>query len=36
VAADWHSSSRSLKDRTRRLVAKGHQLMNGGYLDLLH
>jgi hypothetical protein len=36
VAIDWHSSSRSLKDRTRRLVAKGHQLMNGGYLDLLH
>ena len=36
VAADWHSSSRSLKDLTRRLVAKGHQLMKGGYLDLLH
>ncbi|MCC6775984.1 MAG: DUF2285 domain-containing protein [Hyphomicrobiales bacterium] len=35
VAADWHSSSRSLKDRTRRLVAKGRQLMNGGYLELL-
>jgi len=24
-----------LKERTRRLVAKGHALMNGGYRDLL-
>jgi hypothetical protein len=35
VAEDWNGASRSLKDRTRRVVAKGHQLMNGGYRDLL-
>jgi hypothetical protein len=35
VAEDWSASSRFLKDRTRRLVAKGHELMNGGYRDLL-
>jgi hypothetical protein len=35
VAEDWGASSRFLKDRTRRLVAKGHELMNGGYRDLL-
>jgi hypothetical protein len=27
--------SQFLKDRTRRLVAKGHELMTGGYRDLL-
>jgi hypothetical protein len=35
VADDWNATSRSLKDRVRRLVAKGHQLMNGGYRELL-
>jgi hypothetical protein len=35
VAEDWRGVSRFLKDRTRRLVAKGHELMNGGYRDLL-
>jgi len=35
VAADWQGASQFLKDRTRRLVAKGHELMNGGYRDLL-
>lgn len=35
VTEDWTAASRFLKDRTRRLVAKGHQLMNGGYRDLL-
>jgi hypothetical protein len=35
VANDWNAASRSLKDRMRRLVAKGHRLMNGGYRDLL-
>jgi hypothetical protein len=35
VAEDWGASSRFLKDRTRRLVVKGHELMNGGYRDLL-
>jgi hypothetical protein len=35
VTEDWTAASRFLKDRTRRLVAKGHNLMNGGYRDLL-
>ena len=35
VAQDWDAPSRYLKDRTRRLVAKGHELMNGGYRNLL-
>ena len=35
VAEDWRGVSQFLKDRTRRLVAKGHELMNGGYRDLL-
>jgi hypothetical protein len=35
VAEDWNATSRSLKDRTRRLVTRGHHLMNGGYRDLL-
>jgi hypothetical protein len=35
VAEDWNATNRSLKDRVRRLVAKGHQLMSGGYRDLL-
>jgi len=35
VARDWNAASRFLKDRTRRLVARGHALMNGGYRDLL-
>ena len=35
VTEDWTATSRFLKDRTRRLVTKGHELMNGGYRDLL-
>jgi hypothetical protein len=35
VAEDWKGSSHYLKDRMRRLVAKGTELMNGGYRDLL-
>ncbi|MGY8667025.1 DUF2285 domain-containing protein [Bradyrhizobium sp. UFLA05-109] len=35
VAEDWHGPSQFLKDRVRRLVAKGNELMKGGYLSLL-
>ncbi|KRR25248.1 hypothetical protein CQ14_09530 [Bradyrhizobium lablabi] len=35
VAEEWGGASQFLKDRTRRLVAKGHELMGGGYRDLL-
>lgn len=35
VAEDWLGRSQFLKDRVRRLVAKGIELMNGGYRDLL-
>lgn len=35
VAEEWGGASQFLKDRTRRLVAKGHELMSGGYRDLL-
>ncbi|WP_445216109.1 DNA -binding domain-containing protein [Bradyrhizobium sp. Pa8] len=35
VTEDWRSHSQFLKDRTRRLVAKGTELMKGGYRDLL-
>lgn len=35
VAEDWQGASQYLKDRMRRLVAKGAELMNGGYRDLL-
>jgi hypothetical protein len=35
VAADWNGPSRFMKDRARRLVAKGHELMKGGYRELL-
>jgi hypothetical protein len=35
VAEEWVGASQFLKDRTRRLVAKGHELMAGGYRDLL-
>jgi hypothetical protein len=35
VAEDWQGSSQFLKDRMRRLVAKGTELMKGGYRDLL-
>jgi hypothetical protein len=35
VADEWGGTSQFLKDRTRRLVAKGHELMEGGYRDLL-
>jgi len=35
VAEEWHGASQFLKDRIRRLVAKGTELMKGGYRDLL-
>lgn len=35
VADEWQGASQFLKDRTRRLVAKGTELMKGGYRDLL-
>ncbi|MDH2380727.1 DUF2285 domain-containing protein [Bradyrhizobium sp. CER78] len=35
VADDWGGTSQFLKDRTRRLVAKGQELMRGGYRELL-
>lgn len=35
VTEEWHSHSQFLRDRTRRLVAKGTALMKGGYRDLL-
>jgi hypothetical protein len=35
VAEEWGGASQFLKDRTRRLVAKGKELMAGGYRDLL-
>jgi hypothetical protein len=35
VTEEWHGASQFLKDRTRRLVAKGTELMKGGYRDLL-
>lgn len=35
VSEDWTGASQFLKDRTRRLVARGKELMSGGYRDLL-
>jgi hypothetical protein len=35
VTEEWQGPSQFLKDRTRRLVAKGTELMKGGYRDLL-
>ncbi len=35
VTEEWHGHSQFLRDRTRRLVAKGTELMKGGYRDLL-
>lgn len=35
VAEEWQGPSQFLKDRVRRLVAKGTELMKGGYRDLL-
>jgi hypothetical protein len=35
VEADWNGPSRSLKDRTRRLVQRGAALAEGGYRALL-
>lgn len=35
VAEEWLGHSQYLKDRTRRLVAKGMELMKGGYRSLL-
>jgi hypothetical protein len=31
----WTGESRYLKDRVRRAVDRGHELMNGGFLKLL-
>ncbi|TAI60499.1 DUF2285 domain-containing protein [Bradyrhizobium sp. Leo170] len=36
VAEEWLGPSQFLKDRTRRLVAKGTEMMKGGYRDLLY
>jgi hypothetical protein len=35
AAEEWYGPSQYLKDRIRRLVAKGTELMKGGYRDLL-
>jgi len=35
VAEEWYGPSQFLKDRIRRLVARGTELMKGGYRDLL-
>jgi hypothetical protein len=35
VAETWSEETRFLKDRVRRAVARGMELMNGGYRDLL-
>lgn len=35
VADEWLGASQFLKDRTRRLVAKGKELMDSGYRDFL-
>jgi hypothetical protein len=35
VAEEWQGHSQFLRDRTRRLVAKGNELMKGGYRDLI-
>ncbi|WP_407175377.1 DUF2285 domain-containing protein [Bradyrhizobium sp. STM 3562] len=35
VAEEWQGPSQYLKDRTRRLVTKGTELMKGGYRELL-
>jgi hypothetical protein len=35
VAEDWNGPSRSLKDRTRRMVRRGVDLVAGGYRELL-
>jgi hypothetical protein len=31
----WNAKTTSLKDRIRRAVARGHDLMDGGYRNLL-
>ena len=35
TADEWNSSSRSLKERMRRVLAKGRRLRDGGYLQLI-
>lgn len=35
VAEEWAGASRFLKDRVRRYVQRGRDLMDGGYRDLL-
>jgi hypothetical protein len=35
VKADWSDANDHLRDRVRRAVSRGLQLMRGGYLNLL-
>lgn len=35
VESDWRHPGQHLRDRVRRAVKRGHELMNGGYLKLL-
>ena len=35
VAEEWASRSGPLRARVRRLIRKGQQLVNGGYLQLM-
>lgn len=35
VRSTWNAENRSLKDRVRRAVERGHDFMRGGYRDLL-
>ena len=35
TAAEWNNSSRSFKERMRRVLAKGRRLRDGGYLQLI-
>lgn len=35
VAEEWGAGNESFKDRTRRLVARGRELMQGGYRSLM-
>jgi hypothetical protein len=35
VKDEWTGETRFLKDRVRRAVERGHEIMNGGYRDLL-
>ena len=35
VEADWNDPGENLRDRVRRAVKRGRDLMNGGYLKFL-